>query len=123
MLSPRTAAAVARSLKLTKRQKFNARQVTIEGFTFGSWKEATEYGMLRLREKMGEITDLRPHPIFTLWVNGQQIGIFTPDSCYREHGELVVCEVKSPATRRLADYRLRLKIFRACYPTVRFVEV
>jgi uncharacterized protein DUF1064 len=124
MVTPRASAAIARSLGLTKRQKFNARTVTIAGETFGSQKEAREYLALQWRERVGEITDLRAHPVFLLFgPYGQQLGKFTPDACFREGGELVAWEVKSAATRRLADYRLRVKLFRACYPTVRFVEV
>ena len=124
MLTPRTCAAISQQLGLTKRrQKFNARGVVVNGIRFGSEKEYRYWWLLAARENGGELSELRVHPIFLLFVNGRACGRFTPDFCCRENGETAVYEVKSPATRRLSDYRLRVKLFRACYPTVRFVEV
>lgn len=125
MLRASTSQAIAQALHLTgvKRQKFNAREVVSDGERFGSEKEFARFRELQRMERVGMIADLRVHPVFLLFSGRQFIGKFTVDSCYRTDGELVAEEVKGEPTRKLADYRLRVKLFKANFPTVRFVEV
>lgn len=106
-----------------KRNKFNAKPVIFRGQKFASKREAARWQELLLLERAGQIKGLVAHPIYMLVVEGQPIGKYTPDSSYMEHGKYVVEDVKSPATAKLADYRLRTKLFRALYRDIDFREV
>lgn len=46
--------------------KYNARKVKIDGYTFDSQREAQRYGELKLMEKAGEIRALVVHPSINL---------------------------------------------------------
>jgi hypothetical protein len=46
--------------------KYNARKVTIGGYTFDSQAEARRYQQLLLLQSAGEIFDLEVHPVFVL---------------------------------------------------------
>ncbi len=96
------------------RQKYHNEPITVDGIKFGSQLEARRYGELRIRERVGEITNLKPHPKFRLVVRGHKICWYTADSEYYENGERVVEDVKSDPTRTRA-YRLRVKLMWAIY--------
>lgn len=91
---------------------------TIHG-VFDSGAEARRYAELVLLEKAGTISGLVRQVEFDLVVNGELIGRYTPDFCYRVNGELVAEEYKGLWK---ADAKLRVKIFMALYKDeVRFV--
>jgi hypothetical protein len=46
--------------------KYNARKITVDGYTFDSKAEADYCCELRLRERAGEIRDLQVHPTWEL---------------------------------------------------------
>ena len=125
MLTPRTCAAISQQLGLTtRRQKFNARGVVVDGHRYGSETEYARFCELQRMERVGMIASLRAHPVFLLFgVDGRFVGEMTPDSFYLEDGCTIVEEVKSEATRTLADYRLRLKLLLTCYPTIEYREI
>ena len=113
------------------RNKYNARKVTIDGYTFDSQAEATRYGELCMLEREGEITDLRVHPKFTLqeaftdrWDNRVRAIRYTADFAYVEKwGEQVVEDVKGGKATQTAAFRIKAKLFRKRYPDVRFEVV
>lgn len=47
--------------------KYKAKKVTIDGFTFDSLREGVRYRELRLLERAGEITNLELQPEFPLY--------------------------------------------------------
>ena len=51
---------------MSRRNKYNARKVTIRGHTFDSQKEADRYLVLLSRHQAGEITMLEIHPKYEL---------------------------------------------------------
>ena len=98
------------------RSKYGAVKVRDEGVTFDSKAEHRRFCELRVMEKAGLISKLEAHPKFELHANGKHIGFYTADSGYVDQsGSYVVEDVKSPATRKSRDYRLRRQLMRACY--------
>lgn len=109
-------AALTRALN-GRSQKFNAKKASLDGYTFDSLKERDRYVTLRLEQRAGLIHSLVVHPRYVLlgWsaTGPARVGRFTPDFEYRRDGVLVAEDVKSPPTRRQADYRLRKHLFEA----------
>lgn len=74
-----------------RRSKFNAVKTVVDGFTFDSKAEAARYGVLKLREKAGEIDGLVLQPEFVLTVDRiedgepREIGVYRGDFRYRDH--------------------------------------
>lgn len=104
-----------------KRHKYAAEPVVVDGIRFDSTKEATRWQALQLRARAGEIRDLqrqRPFALTTLSKRDgleQPVGTIVVDFVYREGDDLVVEDVKSPATREIALYRWKRKHFEAQY--------
>src|SRR5262245_45003992 len=87
--------------------KYGAVRTVVDGMTFHSRKEARRYQELRTLERAGKIDDLQCQVRHDLIVNGVKIGRYTSDFEYEEDGRHVVEDVKSPATKKARDYRLR----------------
>jgi len=110
--------------------KFGARAMRDEeGRFFASQREYSRWLELKLLERAGEISALTRQPRYMLQesfldMDGVRIGAitYTPDFQYVASGQLCVEDVKSPATARRADYRIRVKLFKKRYPHIRFVE-
>lgn len=102
---------------MKRRTKYRAVRTTIDGLTFDSKAEARVYQQLRVRERLGEIVRLECQVPFRLAVNGDHVAAFIADMTYvvAKSGEFVVVDVKSEFTRKLPVYRLKRKLFRACY--------
>ena len=68
-------------------------------------------------EQMGEIRDLEVHPSFPLVIHEQDCGRYEADFAYTSvaTGERVVEDVKSPATRKLPTFRLKVRLVWALY--------
>lgn len=100
-----------------KRPKYGNEIVEFDGKTFHSIKERNRYITNRARQTSGEICDLELQVDFVLESEGKKICTYIADSVYRivKTGETVVEDVKSPATRRLAPYRLKKKLMAANY--------
>jgi hypothetical protein len=88
-----------------KKSKYGNRKVVFDGFTFDSIKEGNRYLYLRARKLAGEITGLTMQTEFDLGVCK-----YLADFTYYENGKLIVEDVKSAFTRRLAVYRLKKKL-------------
>lgn len=95
--------------------KYRARKSRIDGHMMDSAAELSRYAELKLLEFANEITDLKVHPKYELIVDGEKIGIFTPDFRYIDKtGAVVVEDVKSIATMTEAS-SLRIRLFQALY--------
>ena len=103
------------------RPKYWNIKTTIDGITFDSAKEARKYQELIMLERAGKIANLKMQVPFTLEVNGRLIGKYICDFTWLDkHENLVVCDVKSKATRT-AVYMLKKRLMLACY-NIRIVE-
>lgn len=65
---------------------------------FDSAIEARRWDVLRQRERLGLIRELRPHPKYLLELNGVQIGTYEADSVYYQDGLIVAEDVKGVDT-------------------------
>jgi hypothetical protein len=87
-------------------------QRTVDGVVFASKKEATRYGLLKLRERIGEITDLKLQPKFPIEIAGKPFATYSADFSYFDRllGKTVIEDVKSKGgTEKDAAFRLRKK--------------
>ena len=97
-----------------KRHKYNAVQTIVDGKNFPSKAEAGRYGMLRLLERVGEITNLRTQVSFKLPVNDMEICRYIADFVYEtKEGQTVVEDVKGYLIS--AEFRLKRKLMRAIH--------
>lgn len=101
--------------------KYNARRTAAGARTFDSAAEARRYGTLALRERMGEIRDLRCQVPIPLIVNGVSCGVYHADFVYEDAvcGCTVYEDVKG---MRTPVYRLKAKLVFALHG-IRIVEV
>ena len=100
----------------SRRSKYNAKPVVIDGIRFASTKEGNRYRELKLLEKAGHIARLTLQRRFELCApktdlvgdvhdmpSKMVVGYYVADFCYDEltpHAtQFVVEDVKSPATR------------------------
>lgn len=99
-----------------KKAKYNNVKVVFDGITFDSQKECNRYINLRALQSAGEITDLQVHVSFRLESNDIKLCSYEADFVYKnKQGELVVEDVKSSITKRLAVYRMKKKMMLAQY--------
>lgn len=84
---------------------------TLDGITFASGREAKRYATLKLRERAGDIRELRLQPAFKTFIAGKLFCTYHADFDYRvcATDEYVVEDVKSSGTAKDAAYRLRKK--------------
>jgi len=92
---------------MNARNKYGAKKTIVDGITFDSRREAARYRVLKTLERGGAIANLVLKVKYPLVVNGVKIGRYTSDFEYEENGQHVVEDVKSPATKKAHDYRLR----------------
>lgn len=106
-----------------KRSKFNSVKVVIDGHEFDSKKETKRYRELKLLLRAKAISDLRLQVVYELAGKVHLAGEkrakpalrYKADFVYFdiEKGHLVVEDVKSPATRRLAAYRQKKHLMKS----------
>lgn len=101
--------------KKKKRSKFNNEKVEYDGNLFDSQHECNRYITLRYKEGMQEIKNLRCQVSFRLESEDKKICDYVADFTYTvvATGKFVVEDAKSPATRRLAPYRMKKKLMAA----------
>lgn len=102
------------------KSKYHARAVVVDGVRFHSAGEAKRWGELRLLERGKHIRHLRRQVPFKLLVNDILICTYVADFVYTDYTlksewEVVVEDFKSPATRKLPEYRLKYKLMQAIY--------
>lgn len=88
--------------------------VKVDGFD--SKAERNRYAELALMEKAGQISNLRSQVDIPLIVNGELVCTYRADAVYiDEHGREVVEDTKSAHTRKLPEYRIKRKLYRALF--------
>lgn len=111
--------------------KYGNKKVELDGIKFDSKKEMRRYAELKVLEKAGEIRDLQLQVGFILQEGftdqtgkRQQAIKYIADFTYYQQEDdgcwyLVIEDVKSPATRKNAVYRLKNKMmaYRGYYIT------
>lgn len=102
-------------MRFGQRNKFNARKVTVDGHTFDSQREHRVWCDLRLRERAGEIRDLKRQVKFELIVSGIKIATYRADFAFVEKDTCRVIDVKSEPTAKKRDFVLVRKLMRACH--------
>jgi hypothetical protein len=101
--------------KPQKKAKYNNVKVEFDGKVFDSMKERDRYISLRYLVGTGDITELECQVSFRLESDDKKICDYVADFVYRRNGEMIVEDVKSAMTRRLAVYRLKKKLLLAQY--------
>jgi hypothetical protein len=110
--------------KATKRNKFNAQKVDLDGMTFDSKKEHRRYIELKAMQQRGEIFGLEHHTKFELApktkLEGEKrakpaLRYFADFTYYNITGEYIVEDVKSEATRKLASYRNKKHLMKTVF--------
>jgi hypothetical protein len=102
-----------------KRSKYGNTKVTDEqGKVHDSNKEFRHWQELQLRERAGEITQLRRQVSFALVVKDPDgidrlICHYIADFEYIEGAAHIVVDVKSTPTRKKPEYRIKLKLMQA----------
>ncbi len=105
------------------RAKHGNQKITIDNILFDSKKEGAHYLHLKMRLRLGEITDLELQPVFDIYVERQGVrihcGDYTADFRYWErlspdNNVLRVDDVKSPSSKTEA-YQLRKRLVEAIY--------
>ena len=100
----------------TKRQKYGAKAVTIDGIRFASKKEAKRYAELKLLAKAGEIYGLEVQPKVSVYAGNIKlftyIGDFGYYFCKPGNISRIIEDVKGVRT---PVYKLKKKIVEAVY--------
>ena len=115
-------------MEASKRPKYNARKITVDGIVFDSQAEANRYGELKLMVKARQITNLQLQPSFILQDSYTRDGKkvrpieYRGDFAYYEKGgsRLIVEDVKGTRTR---EYLLKKKLLLFRYPEIDFREI
>ena len=96
-----------------RKNKYNAKKVTIDGITFDSRKEGARYSVLKILEMAEQIHDLKLQPKYEFEVNGVKICTYKADFSYIEYGpdgDYIVEDCKGFKT---PIYRLKKKMMLA----------
>ena len=118
--------AIEPGQKPAKASKYGNIRTQVDNIWFDSLAESRRYGELRLLQQAGEISLLQPSPEqpkkerFKLTAGLA----FTPDFTYFEHGRQVAEDVKGGKATMTQAARMRVTLFRECYPQIelRIVE-
>ena len=106
-----------------KRNKFNAVKIEKDGMKFDSVKEYNRYIELIALMQMGEISELRCQVKFVLAPKVKLEGEkrakpelrYYADFTYLSNGRLIVEDVKSAVTRKLASYRQKKHLMKTVH--------
>ena len=117
--------AVEKSLKrpILKGRKYRNRKVTIDGITFDSKRESERYQELKALASRNLIEDLRhqvpfelaPGVRFSDEKRAKPALRYVADFAYRLDGRLVVEDVKSTITAKVAAYRIKRHLMLAVH--------
>lgn len=113
-----------------KNNKYNAQKTEMDGFTYDSKKEANRGNYLMRLQEAGQIRDLERQKPFVLLepfkYDGKSInGVkWFADFYYFDvnRNRWVAEDVKSPITRKKAEYIIKKKLFMKNYPKILFFE-
>lgn len=102
--------------KLKKISKYRNERVVVGGVKYDSKKEAKRAEQLEAEQRIGLITDLEKQKKYVLQPSFKFMGktireiAYVADFVYKEHGNLVVEDVKSPITRANPVYKIKKKM-------------
>jgi len=101
-------------LGLNVRSKYLNKKTVIHGITFDSKAEASRYLELVMLQNSGTITNLEMQVPFELIPkqDGERAVKYLADFVYYENGKKIVEDVKSPITRKKADYIIKRKLLK-----------
>ena len=97
---------------MARKNKYNAKKVKLDGFTFDSQLEAKHYWKLREAQKSGKISDLKIHPKYPIIINKQKICDVVLDFEYIQDAQTHYVDVKGFYT---SESKLRHKLLKAVY--------
>ncbi len=101
--------------------KYCAIRTEVDGIVFASKKEAARYQELNMLKRTGYITALTLQPRYPIYFGKAKICDYVADFTYLTKDQKVVVEdckgFKTPV------YRLKAKMFAACYPDLRITEL
>ena len=121
---------IAKALGQKRRSKYGVKtdpaERMMDGIVFDSRKEMLRYCELKMWERVGIIQagSLKLQPIFSLVVNGVKVCDIVPDfEYYGSDGKRVIEDCKGfKGGAAYALFRLKSKLFSACYPGLRILE-
>lgn len=93
--------------------KYRNIKTTVDGITFDSRKEAARYGVLKLRERAKDISQLRCQVRYDIQLNGTKLFSYIADFVYVFNGITIIEDVKSEITRKNPVYRIKKKAMKA----------
>lgn len=97
------------------KNKYGAKKVTIDGHVFDSQREGARYLVLKQLQEQGVISGLELQPVFVLapgvLVPGEKRKRpalrYVADFRYTFKGAVMIEDVKSPATAKIAAFRIK----------------
>ena len=95
-------------------RKYRNQPVVIDGERFDSKLEAKHYGEIKLREKIGEVSNVIRQPKYDLIVNDIKVGSYRADHAFYDHVEDKERVVDSKGMDTEAS-KLRRKLVKAIY--------
>ncbi len=117
-----------------RRNKFGARKVKADGYTFDSLLEHKRYQELKLLQASGEIHSLEIHPKFKFTIDGRPVLIksdgfpngrqasWSADFRYVCHRRKSVIIEDTKGYKDIYVYRLKIALVEAMYPGILIVE-
>ena len=107
-----------------KKPKYKNTKCEYKGIKFDSKKEMNRYLDLLEAQKKGRISQLELQPKYPFIVNGKPLKapqknakplFYQADFKYIEDGDLVVEDVKSSMTKKLAVFKYKMALMKALY--------
>lgn len=108
---------------MTRRNKYGAKPVVVDGVRFASKAEAKRDAELVLLERAGKIADLRRQPKFDLVVNGKKVCRYVGDWQYYEICEDHDAPVSVPVVEDRKGvltpaFKIKWALAKALYPDI-----
>lgn len=95
--------------------KFKNIPVYHDGERFDSKRELAYFLDFKLLQRAGKITSLKRQPKFDCIVNDRKVCSYRADFEFIEDGRRRVIDVKSPATAKTKDFRIKKKLVEALH--------
>jgi hypothetical protein len=110
-----------------KKQKYNAKKVTVDGITFDSKREAEYYCTLKLKVVAGEVESFELQPEFILQESfmdkhGHKVRAIKYRADFRVAYTDKRVEIVDTKGYRTKEYQIKKKLLLAKYPDIDFIE-
>jgi len=101
-------------VKKNPKNKFGAKKTIVDGILFASTMQARDYGLLKFREKAGEVSNIRLEVVFKITIGGVLICKYIADFVYNDLllGKEIVYDTKGVIT---PIFSLKKKLMKAVY--------